>query len=107
MLCTFTLLLLATLDLSECLLRGYTNSRSWGTGRQGRVEDSRRTSRMGRRLTLPACRICEAEDTSTGLPSDCSHCRAVLFPKIPIITLSEVMRCSTPSRLETDRSNVS
>ena len=35
-LCTVALVLVVTLDLSSSLLRGYSNTRTWGTGRQGR-----------------------------------------------------------------------
>ena len=41
-------------------------ARSWGTGRQGRVVDTARSSRMGRRLTLAACERCEARDLASG-----------------------------------------
>ena len=61
------------------LLRSYRNSRTWGTGRQGRVLDEGRRSRMfrmgrqtgpggqqGNRLTLPECESCEAGERSSG-----------------------------------------
>ena len=61
------------------LLRSYRNSRTWGTGRQGRVLDEGRRSRMfrmGRQsggaggqtnlLTLPGCEGCEGGDARSG-----------------------------------------
>ena len=61
------------------LLRSYRNSRTWGTGRQGRVLDEGRRSRMfrmGRQsggaggqsnlVTLPECERCQAGDRSSG-----------------------------------------
>ena len=73
------LLVFVTLDQSQVsgLLRSYRNSRTWGTGRQGKVMDEGRRSRMfrmGRQSggennlvsLLPECERCEGGDRRTG-----------------------------------------
>jgi len=42
------LILIVALDHTSGLLRGYRNSRTWGTGRQGRVSKTFSRARMGR-----------------------------------------------------------
>ena len=68
---------MVTLDQTQGLLRSYRNSRTWGTGRQGKVMDEGRRSRMfrmGRQSggennlvsLLPECERCEGRDRRTG-----------------------------------------
>ena len=72
-----TLVLLLTLDHSQAFLRSYRNSRTWGTGRQGRRLTNNR-ARVGRQQLdvendlsgispVRQCGQCSASDTETGV----------------------------------------
>ena len=72
-----TLVLLLTLDHSQAFLRSYRNSRTWGTGRQGRRLTNNR-ARVGRQQLdvendlsgispVRQCGQCSSSDTETGV----------------------------------------